>query len=258
MARSTPSLGRDVARLAAIQRELRVTLDRVDRTLKRLALEGNADAGVRTLLPPKRPLRVHVLDVLHELGVMSHVREIAAFAFARYDVVINPSRFGSLSSDELESYGRRDAPRSRNRTLWLCFSLRYHDAAPVRRLLGRSDWPLEHRIWAPTTGRVQHLRMLANLCELALDENVRLANPDALYELAHAYARDLPIRTRPGEFNFAEWRERALALLEEGDLETRDYDLRQEAAERWSGLAEMHQLFGRDPAAASVTIDAKT
>jgi hypothetical protein len=243
-----PRLYRDLAKLAALQLELRTTLDRVDRTLKRLATAVDADGSARPAPMPNRPLRVQVLDIVHELGVMAYSREIIAYAFARYDLVIPPSRFGSLSSDEQQAFGRRDAPRSRNRTLWLCFGLRHDDGAPVRRLLARSDWPLEKRMWAPTTGRVQHLRMLVRLCDLALDEaRVHFANPDALTDLIQAYARDLPVKTLPGVHAFADWQERALALLEEHDLEAMDYELRQQAAERWSGLADKHQLFGLEP-----------
>jgi hypothetical protein len=227
---------------------MRTTLDRVDRTLKRIAAEGGPRTGARPAPVPDRPLRVQVLDILQELEVMSYSREVMAYAFARYDLVIPPSRFGSLSSDEQEAYGRRDAPRSRNRTLWLCFGLRHDDGAPVRRLLARSDWPLEKRMWAPTTGRVQHLRMLARLCELALDDaRIHFANADALTDLIQAYARDLPVKTLPGVHAFADWQERALALLSEHELEATDYELRQEAAERWSGLGEKHQLFGLEP-----------
>jgi hypothetical protein len=239
-------LERDIAKLTSLQLEVRTTLDRLDRTLKRLATEVGA-SGARPGPMPNRPLRVQVLEILDEIGVVAYSREIIAYAYARYDLVIPPSRFGSLASDEQETHGRRDAPRSRNRTLWLCFGLRHDDGAPVRRLLARSDWPLERRVWAPTTGRVQHLRMLARLCEFALDERIQFANPDALTDLIRAYARDLPVKTLPGVYDLAEWQERALALVQEDDLEARDYDLRQQAAERWSGLAEKHQLFGREP-----------
>lgn len=238
-------LGRDLARLTALQRELRVTLDRVERTLNRLSVTAGPN-GPRAVLPAKRPLRVHVVDILQDLGWMAYAREIAAYAYARYDFVIAPGRFGSLAKDEVDAYKRRGSPRSRNRTVWICFGLRHDDAAPVRRLVARSDWSLERRIWTPTTGRVQHLRTLARLCELALDtENTPLANPDALHPMILSYAQDLPVKTVPGEYQFEEWRERALALLSHDDLEARDYDLRQRAAERWSGLSEMHQLFGR-------------
>lgn len=243
--------------MTALQRDLRVTLDRLDRTLKRIATESDAAAGTWQAVHPGRPLRVVVLDLLQELGGIAYAREVAAYAFARYDVVIRRSRFGSLASDEEQAYARREGARSRNRTLWLCFALRHDDAAPVKRLLARSDWPLEERIWAPTTGRVQHLRMVVKLCDLALDaERVQLANPDALNDMIAAYARDLPVKVLPGEYAVTEWRERALGLLQEGDLERTDYELRLEAAERWSGLSEMHQLFGREPADLAAAHDA--
>lgn len=249
-------LGRDLARMTALQRELRATLDRVEHTLNRLSVTAGAD-GARTVLPGKRPLRVQLLDIVQDIGWMAYAREIATYAYARYDLVIAPGRFGSLAKDEVDAYKRRGSPRSRNRTVWVCFGLRHDDAAPVRRLVARSDWSLERRIWAPTTGRVQHLRALARLCELALDtENTPLANPEALYPLILSYAQDLPVKTVPGEYQFEEWRERALALLSHDDLEARDYDLRQQAAERWSGLSEMHQLFGWEPADIQAADDA--
>lgn len=160
------------------------------------------------------------------------------YCAARYDRNIPLTRFGTLAKDETTAHLNRARPR----TVWLCFGLTHDRAEPIKRLWARSDWPLEERIVAPTTGRVQHLRMTARLCEIANGENA--VDPMMIKILAADHARDLPgVDVRRGEFQLDLWREVALKHLTE--VQPRDEQLRRQAASRWASLSERYRLFGR-------------
>jgi hypothetical protein len=114
---------------------------------------------------------------------------------------------------------------------------------PIKRLLARSDWPLEQRIVAPTSGRVQHLKITAALAQIALDAEQSAADPEMLRIIAADHARDLPgIQFRRGQFDLEEWRNVALGLLEE--LLPKDEEARRESAARLEKRGELIHLFG--------------
>lgn len=185
-----------------------------------------------------RPVRAHVLDVLDDLQWPAHTREIAKYAAARYGRDIPPTRFGTLASDEIKSFLAQRRPRA----VWLGFALTYDRAEPIKRLWTRSDWPLEWRIVAPTSGRVQFLKMAARLCELAATESA--SDPEMMRIIAADYARDLPgVQFKRGSFDLNGWRELALESLIK--LEPRDEEIRVEAAARWAPrLTGSKLLFG--------------
>src|SRR5689334_18055796 len=112
---------------------------------------------------PVRPVRTVVLDTLDDLDWPTYTRELANYCRARYGREILPTRFGTLASDEMKSFRAARRPQS----VWLAFALTADRAEPIKRLCTRSDWPLERRIVAPTSGRVQFLKITARLCELA-------------------------------------------------------------------------------------------
>ena len=232
----------DLAQARSLQRELGVVLERIERHTDVLGAAPLADGA--PLAAARRPVRRVVLDVLQDLSVMAYAREVAAYARIGHNRVIPPTRFGALATDEQRAFARGADVGGRGRVLWICYGITAEDAQPIKRLLARSDWSLADRIWAPTTGRVQHLRMTARLCELALKTDGG-EDVGALADLALAYARDLPTRITSGSYDFERWRERATELLVQDDLEVRDLETRHDAAERWAGLSEAHQLFGR-------------
>jgi len=185
-----------------------------------------------------RPVRLHVLDCLEDIGWMAHTREIAQYSAARYGRDIPPTRFGPLIKDEAASYQSRGT-----RPVWLCVGLTHDRFEPIRRLLGRSDWPLERRIVAPTSGRIQHLKLTARLCELALGADETAADPLMLKILAADHARDLPgVKLKRGQFDLKLWSDVVKDLLNE--LLPRDEELRREAAARLGKLSDFQQLFG--------------
>jgi hypothetical protein len=235
---------RGKARRAAKRADLLKRRDQLQATLFDLdqQLEALDDAGGGPDEPtprgPGRPLRAAMLDVLEDLGWIAYSREVALYLNANYGRDISPTRFGSLGIDEIKAYDS-----SRPRSVYLCYALTHDRFEPIKRLWGRSDWELARRIVAPTTGRVQHLKMTARLCELVLKVRDTAADPNMLQIIAADHARDLPgIKFRRGEFPVEEWRDIALKLL--ADLEPPDRERREVAAARLAELPDRDQLFG--------------
>jgi hypothetical protein len=193
-----------------------------------------------------------VLDALDDIEWPAYSRELMHYVRARYGRHVNPTRFGTLASDESAAYDKRQrkavtsgrsGARPEPRAVWLCFALTYDRGEAIKRLWARSDWPLDRRIVAPTTGRVQHLKLTKRLCELALEAGDAAADPMAMKIIAADHARDVPgVDFRRGDFPLGAWRDSAEALLR--DLEPRDQEARRRAAELLSHRAERHQLFG--------------
>lgn len=189
---------------------------------------------------PGRPLRVVVLDALDDIAWPSYSRELSQFCSAWTGRTIQPERFGSLANDEMKAF-QRSLEGSRVRPVWLCFALTHDRYQPIKRLWARSDWPLERRIIAPTSGRVQHLKLTAKLCELAGRGGAE--NSEMMGIIAADHARDLPgVRVQHGKFEVDVWRRIALELLQE--FEPRDAEARLQSADRLRDHGPIVQLFG--------------
>ena len=125
----------------------------------------------------------------------------------------------------------------------LCPALTAQRREPILRLLTCSDWTLERRVVAHTTGRVRHLLITARLCELATDEAEGFADRALLLKLAADKARALPgVKVEHNRYEPVKWlalaRELIDALSEEDERE------RTAAAERLSALPGFNPLWG--------------
>jgi LacI family transcriptional regulator len=232
--RSKPTLAELRARLLEIQADVDETIRSIDAT--------SGQARTAPAKPPgriagrRRPVREVVLEYLEDLGWPANGRELAMYAAARYGRELPSVRFGSLGADERTAYVKGAV-----RPVWLCHALSHDRGDVVRRLWARSDWPLERRIVAPTTARVQHLKLTARLCEIAVDAE---PEPGKLHQLAADYAEDVPgVVVRPNRYDLEAWRDAALTEL--GHVESADHDQRAEAARRLGNvLTEAQLLFG--------------
>jgi hypothetical protein len=216
---------------------------------------GETPEGAPPASPRPRPLRLMVLDALDDLGWPTYSRELMLYLKARYGRTVTPTRFGTLGSDEVKAFAKRGSGdensatgdgvrRAGPRPVWLCFGLTYDRGEPIKRLWARSDWPLERRIVAPTSGRIQHLKVTKRLAELALEAGDTAADPMGMKIIAADHARDLPgVTFRRGDFPLETWRDTAARLLQE--FEPRDEEARIEAARSIGRRSEHFQLFGR-------------
>jgi hypothetical protein len=235
----TRPAGRD--ELLRVREQLEAMIANLDAEL----LKGNGGSSSapsgrqgRTTRSVTRPVRALVLDVLDDLDWPAYSREVSHYSAARFGREIPPARFGTLGIDEMRSF-----QSGTQRPVWLCFALTHDRHQAIKRLWARSDWSLERRIVAPTTGRVQHLRITRQLCELALRADESAADPDMLRIIAADHARDLPgMRVQRGRFELEMWRDAAARSLAE--LEPRDAELRAESARRLAARPEAVQMFG--------------
>lgn len=234
--------------LERMRRELEAMLVKVDKQVQdlrrsseptKLRLDQSED-----FVPKRRnwaqSAREMVLDALADLEWPAYTRECATLIEARLGRKIPATRFGTLAADEVAAYLNKG---SDSRSVWVCFSLTADRYEPIKRLLARSDWPLERRIHALTTGRLQHLWMTKRFCELAMKADEIAVDPEMLRILAADHARDLPgVSVRKGIFDFESWRDVAGAQIAE--LEPRDEALRKKSAARLAQRPELFQLFG--------------
>jgi hypothetical protein len=196
-------------------------------------VDEDPDAGRRRAVP----FRAAVLDALDDLGVLSYSRELLLYINALSGRGASATRFGALAKDEQAAFESR-----RPRSVYLCHGLTSDRGEAIKRLWARSDWPLEDRVVAPTTGRVQHLRVTIRLCEIAAAEG-GAADPTMLKIIAADHARDLPgLRIKRGEFDLQTWR--AVATEQLTKHAPGDHQRRLEAAERFRTLTAAEQLFG--------------
>lgn len=176
-------------------------------------LARHESAAVRPSGPaprPRTPLRDTVLDLLADVGVAAYSRELMLLLRARNGREVPASRFGPLASDEAAT-----VEKGRPRPVYLCHGLTAERGEAIKRLWARSDWPLAERVVAPTSGRVQHLRMTISLCRLA-DEHERVVDAEMMYQLAIGHVIDLPgMKVRRDDVDLAAWRLRAEDLLAE-------------------------------------------
>jgi hypothetical protein len=202
------------------------------------ALPEDDEPHEKSTRSAKRPVRAKVLDALDDLGWPAYTRQIGPYIEARTGDKIPPTRFGVLARDEQNSFSS-----SRARPVYLGFALTSVRGEAIKRLLVRSDWELERRIVAPTTGRVQHLIMTMRFCELALELDDSAVQQERLRFLAADHARDLPgVKVRHGKFELEAWGDVARAELER--VRPRDEEQRTEAAARIRHRPERALLFG--------------
>jgi len=228
-----------------LQEEREALLREVEKINVRLAEETANGESVRlkhnAFYAPRsrRPIRELVLEALQDLSFMTYSRLIALYIKARYGRELPPTRFGTLSVDEQKAFHQ-----GRPRQIWLCHGLTYDRGLAVKRLWAESTWNLSNRILAPTTGRVQHLKMAARLAELARAPDRVFADSDMLRMLAADHARDLPgVIVRRGKFELDLWFDTANKLLAE--IEPHDKSAREEAASKLRPqLNDASALFG--------------
>jgi hypothetical protein len=187
-----------------------------------------------------QPAREVVLTILDEVGLPMLSRDIQAYARAKYGISIDPTRFGSLRRTEMEAYDRRS-----QRSVWLAYGLTDRGEA-VKRLLARSDKPIQDRVVGPFSGRRLFYETTERLCEMALTERARIMDFDAFRIFVADHARDLPgvKNFQKGEFPFNDW----LALAKNAVLEVAERDLqdRRHIAMRLTMLGEKQRLFGTE------------
>lgn len=198
---------------------------------------------------PLKSAREQVLAVLDEVGLPMLSRDIHHYTRARYGVNIDATRFSSLRKAEMDAYDRLS-----QRHVWMAYGLTDKGEA-VKRLLARSDFPLQDRVIGPFSGRRLFFATTARLCEIALQERDRIEDFKAFSIFVADHARDLPGVTnfQKNNFPFEDWLEKANDAL--AGVSERDLGDRQHIAMRLTVLTEKDRLFGTEFSAEDRSID---
>jgi hypothetical protein len=202
-------------------------------------------AGRTTAYRTSLPVREQVIRVLGLLGRPAAVALIRDVAAARFGDQIPGPRLASLRRDEHRSWrSANDAPvtRAAGRPVYVVPALTYDRLAPVRGLLALSSWPLELRLVAPASQRVDLLHVVDRLAaELAEAPGAAWA-PD-LERLLWRLAATVPGATDTGRLDPAAVRSAAAAEL--AQVAEPDADERARAATRARDqLGDEQRLFG--------------
>jgi hypothetical protein len=232
---------RDAAAAERLLAELSVAERRRNRLLQR-AMAGDAPRYDVTL-----PVRERVAQVLNLLGRPAGVSLICDVASARFGEPLAPTRLASLRRDEHRSWSTAHQPggpqRTAARPVYVVPALTYDRMAPVRGLLALSSWPLELRIVAPASHRVDMLHIIDRLAAEAA-ANPRSSWVKDVERLLWRLARTVPDAIeRARGLNLPLIRKAVAAEL--AQLADADAAERQAAAERARAqLDDEQQLFG--------------
>lgn len=148
---------------------LLVELVAAERRRNRILQRALAKAGGPTYRAAL-PVREQVARALALLGRPAPVALIRDVAAARFGDAITGTRLASLRRDEQRSWrsARESGYRAAARPVYIVPALTYDRMAAVRGVLALSSWPLEVRLVAPASRRVDLLHMVDRLAaELA-------------------------------------------------------------------------------------------
>ncbi len=232
----------DLGEVERLLAELSVAEKRRNRLLQRASTGGG---GAFDAAPPIREQVAAVLGILGRPASVSLIRDVA---MARFGETIQPSRLASLRRDEQRSWQaahRSAAPGARSlaRPVYAVPALTFDRFAPVRGMLALSSWPLEIRLIAPASARVDVLHIIIRLIG-ELSHSPESPSAPNLRRLVWRFARTIAgaIETRDG-FDYITVRDAAECELQQiADADTAE---RAEAADRARGQLDAEtQLFG--------------
>lgn len=235
----------DAAAVDRLVSELSAAERRRNRAMQR-SVEGSRRSWRASL-----PVREQVARVLSLAGRPTGVSLIRDLAAARFGDQIPGPRLASLRRDEHRSWRSAhdtSASRAGGRPVYVVPALTYDRLAPVRGLLALSSWPLELRLIAPASHRVDVLHIADRLAqELASAPEAGWA-PE-VERLLWRLASSVPGATdRPG--GLSPDAVRAAVAAELAQVLEADQAERVEAAERARAqLDTEQQLFGAQPGA---------
>ncbi len=141
-------------------REINDELHRMNHPVDRNPLHsGRHKALPPDTLPPSvdRPLREIIISMLSETGYMLTNTSIRQLYEAQFQQGLAASRLGTLSHDE---------EHRKNKQMTTVYGLTHpiqmadKEITPVKNIWARSDWPLEKRIYLPSTPRLLNLYFL--------------------------------------------------------------------------------------------------
>lgn len=248
---------RVLAEVAELQRELQAAYEagdagRAERVMTELVaaerrrnrIVQRALAGGAPTFHAALPVREQVARALALLGRPAPVALIRDVAAARFGDSIAGPRLASLRRDEQRSWRSawESGHRAAGRPVYIVPALTYDRMAPVRGLLALSSWPLEVRLVAPASQRVDLLHMVDRLAAELADGAAAPWAPE-VKRLLWRLAGTVPGATDGSDLELATVR--AAVAAELAQIGEADAVERVEAARRArTQLDEEEQLFG--------------
>ena len=237
----------DAGRVERVLAELSAAERRRNRVMQR-ALAGGGPTYHATL--PVREQVARALGLLARPAPVSLIRDVAAARFG--DSIAGP-RLASLRRDEHRSWrsARESGHRAGGRPVYIVPALTYDRLAPVRGLLALSAWPLEVRLVAPASHRVDMLHMVDRLAAALAEAGTPPWAPD-VERLLWRLAGTVPGAVEGSTMDLE--RVRSAVAAELAQINEADATERAEAARRGRAqLDEEQQLFGARLTVATVS-----
>lgn len=250
----------DSGEVAVLMRDIRSLERRRDELVHRIATQ-RAPERYETAIP----VRDRVIQTLTLGGRAMSAKLLADVARSFYGAMISTQSLSSLRRDERRSFvnAQDDHSQTAERDVYVVPALTFDRFTPVRGTLALSSWPIEERLIAPSSPRVDVLQITIRLVQqlqAAVDPSsarrlaMRLAStiPGALPSRIAAAGSSFPATLPTGDYDASQIinaAERELAQLVE-----RDEAERADGAERASAqLGTEALLFGMTVAVARVS-----
>ncbi|MDT3399092.1 hypothetical protein RKE29_20995 [Streptomyces sp. B1866] len=187
------------------------------------------------------PVREQVHQALSVLGAPAAPKMISAVYEAFFTEALVPSRLASLRRDEERSF----RAQGHSRPYYICAALAHDRLTAAHGLLAVSTWPLERRVVAPLSPRVDFLTHAARIAEQILRMREAGREPaEAAWRLLRRFAFNVPgaydSEGPPDPGRVAAAARAESAVHAEADQVRR----RESAAQARARLTDVQQLFG--------------
>lgn len=178
----------DLPAIDVLTRELAMLEAERDRLLG-LMREPRQDGGSYASAQSSRD---RVVQLLGMTGAVSSHRLLADLSRAVFRSTLDTTGFSSLRRDELRAWAGAavESPNSSGSAtapgrVYVVPALSYDRFVPVRGVLALSHWPVERRIVAPSSLRVDLLRAVIAVTERAVDDGETSPLPRVVAKFAH-------------------------------------------------------------------------
>lgn len=216
-----------------------------ERRRNRLVHRSLSNEEGRSSYSGTQSVREQVIQAAELAGRPTPIRLIGDLSASRFGEPIPAERLASLRRDEERSWNSSPGSRS----VYIVPALTFDRLSPARGVLALSSWPIELRLVAPASPRVDALRILINICHEIDQWNDASWRP-ALERVTWRLARTVTGALAGSDAGEPLSTERVIdaAQAELATIEQSDTEERASAAERARNQLDEHDLlFGAAP-----------
>lgn len=213
-----------------------------ERRRNRLVHRTMSSSGRAPSYNAELSIREHVIQATNFAARPAPVRLLSDLSSARFGQPLAPERLSSMRRDEERSW--RSLPKGRS--VYVVSGLTFDRFSPARGILALSSMPLDLRVIAPASPRVNLLHILLNVCS-ELGRSPEAPWRPALERVAWRLARTVPTALPGSSIRSALDTDRVIeATKAELDILEHDDSVEREAAAKRAAnqLDEHALLFG--------------